>query len=422
MDLDVREHGTIEQDGYSIQKVTYQSRPGLRVTALLYRPQGPGPFPAILNMHGHHQAGKVAPPIAMRCQRLAKEGFVVLSPDAIGAGERSTEAGQFEYHGHHQGTSLLSVGETLLGVQLYDNMRGIDFLESLPEVDCKKIGATGGSGGGNQTLWVSAMDPRVKASVPVVSIGTFESYVTSYNCWCETLPFGLTFTETWGLLGLIAPNPLLILTAEREKNAAFTPKEMLRSFHSAQKIYDLYGATDRISYQALDLPHGYFEEFQTHMHGWFKYWLKGEENSLPRILPEVNEFPESELMCFPGASRPPEVRSLFAYSALRTQECKKSFQKEKSIDAEQKRQEFKKLIRFPSGPDAFQSSRPVKSLEGGYQIEKFSVEPQANILIPCVLIYPEGKKPSEVTIAIHGGNKSMALNEPSVQKILHSGG
>ena len=279
MDLDVREHGTIEQDGYSIQKVTYQSRPGLRVTALLYRPQGPGPFPAILNMHGHHQAGKVAPPIAMRCQRLAKEGFVVLSPDAIGAGERSTEAGQFEYHGHHQGTSLLSVGETLLGVQLYDNMRGIDFLESLPEVDCKKIGATGGSGGGNQTLWVSAMDPRVKASVPVVSIGTFESYVTSYNCWCETLPFGLTFTETWGPLGLIAPNPLLILTGEREKNAAFTPKEMLRSFHSAQKIYDLYGATDRISYQALDLPHGYFEEFQTHMHGWFKYWLKGEENS-----------------------------------------------------------------------------------------------------------------------------------------------
>jgi acetyl esterase/lipase len=422
MDLDVREHGTIEQDGYSIQKVTYQSRPGLRVTALLYRPQGPGPFPAILNMHGHHQEGKVAPPIAMRCQRLAKEGFVVLSPDAIGAGERSTEAGQFEYHGHHQGTSLLSVGETLLGVQLYDNMRGIDFLESLPEVDCKKIGATGGSGGGNQTLWVSAMDPRVKASVPVVSIGTFESYVTSYNCWCETLPFGLTFTETWGPLGLIAPNPLLILTAEREKNAAFTPKEMLRSFHSARKIYDLYGVSEKISYQTLDLPHGYFPAFQSHMHGWFKYWLKGEENSLPRIIPEVNEIPESELLCFPGASRPPEVRSLFAYSALRTQECKKSFPKEKSIDAEQKRQELKNLIRFPSRPDVFQSSTPVKSLEGGYQIEKFSVEPQANILIPCVLIYPEGTQPQKVTIAIHGGNKSMALNEPSVQKILQSGG
>ena len=217
-DLQLREHGSIGQKGYRITKVTYQSRPGLRVTALLFRPAGPGPFPAVLNMHGHWAQGKIASVVARRCQILAKEGFVVLSVDAIGAGERATLPGEFEYHGQHQATSLFSAGETLLGTQLYDNMRGIDLLQSLDDVDGSRIGATGG---GNQTLWVSALDERIKASVPVVSIGTMESYVTNYNCWCETLPDALKLTATWELLGLIAPNPLLILTAAKEKNAAF---------------------------------------------------------------------------------------------------------------------------------------------------------------------------------------------------------
>jgi hypothetical protein len=421
--LDVREHGSIEAEGYRIIKLSYQSRPGLRVTALLYRPDGPGRFPAVLNMHGHWHQGKIAATVAGRCQVLAKEGFVVLSPDAIGAGERGTRAGEFEYHGHHQSASLLSAGETLLGMQLNDNMRGLDLLESLEFVDGTRIGATGASGGGNQTLWLSALDPRVKASVPVVSIGTFESYVTNYNCWCETLPGGLEITETWGALGLIAPNPLLILTAAREKNPAFLPGEMLRSYAAAQKIYGLYGAADRISCQAVDLPHGYLPEMQRHMLGWFKYWLMGEGTPLPRALPAVPEFPERELMCFPGKTRPPaEIKSLLAYSSLRTVECKKTFLSQPRLNRGEKLRSLRQILRLSAGMDRLKSSEPSCEENDGLRIERFSVESEPNVLIPCVLISHAGAKPATITLAVHGGSKAACLKESAVQAILRGKG
>jgi len=421
-ELDVREHGSIEAEGYRIIKLSYQSRPGLRVTALLYRPDGPGRFPAVLNMHGHWHQGKIAATVAGRCQVLAKEGFVVLSPDAIGAGERGTQPGEFEYHGHHQSASLLSAGETLLGMQLNDNMRGLDLLEALDDVDGNRIGATGASGGGNQTLWLSALDPRVKASVPVVSIGTFESYVTNYNCWCETLPGGLKITETWGALGLIAPNPLLILTAAREKNPAFLPAEMLRSYAVAQKIYGLYGAADRISCQAVDLPHCYLPEMQRHMLGWFKYWLTGEGTPLPRALPAVPEFPERELMCFPGATRPAEVKSLLAYSSLRTVECKKTFLSQPRLNRGEKLRSLRQILRLSAGMDRLKSSEPSCEENDRLVIERFSVESEPNVLIPCVVISHAGKKPTTITLAIHGGNKAACLKEAAVQAILRDKG
>ena len=206
-ELDIQDHGILRRDGYRILKLTYQSRPGLRVTANLFVPEGKGPFPAVLNVHGHWLQGKVAPEVAARGHILAREGIVTLSVDAIGAGERGTFPGKFEYHGNQQGAALLSISETLLGMQLYDNMRGIDLLQSLEYVEGDKIGVTGESGGGNQTMWLSALDARVKASVPVVSAGTFQAYVTNANCWCETLPDGLKITEEWAVLGMVWPRP-----------------------------------------------------------------------------------------------------------------------------------------------------------------------------------------------------------------------
>ena len=420
--LDVREHGSLEFDGYRIVKLTYQSRPGLRVTALLYRPDGPGPFPAVINMHGHWSQGKIAAAVAQRCQVLAREGFVVLSPDAIGAGERGSQPGAFEYHGFHQGTSLFSVGETILGTQLNDNMRGVDFLQSLDYVDGQRIGATGASGGGNQTLWLSALDPRIKASVPVVAIGTFESYVTNYNCWCETLPGGLNIAETWSVLGLIAPNPLLILTAIREKNPAFVLPEMHRSYARAQKVYGLYDAAERISCEAVDVPHSYLPEMQRHMLGWFKYWLMNDGVPLPRALPNVAEIPESELMCFPGTTRPHDVRSMQEYASLRTSQSKKAFLSQRTLDRKEKLHALRGILKIPSKTN-FRGSRVLsREHADALQFDKFHVETEPNVLIPCVLISPPKTKPESITLAVHGKSKSACLEQEAVQAILRNGG
>lgn len=344
-----------------------------------------------------------------------------MSVDAIGAGERATLPGEFEYHGQHQATSLFSAGETLLGTQLYDNMRGIDLLQSLDDVDGSRIGATGASGGGNQTLWVSALDERIKASVPVVSIGTMESYVTNYNCWCETLPGALKLTATWELLGLIAPNPLLILTAAKEKNAAFLPQEMFRSHAAAKKVYGLYDAEDKISCQVIDGPHSYLPEMQSHMLGWFKYWLAGDGSPLPRVLPKVAAIPESELMCFPGKSRPREVLSLLSYSARKTQECQKALAAQPRLNREKKLRELRGFLKLPSALALRRCSAASHEENDGFLIERFSIETEPDILIPCVLVSPIGKKLSSLTLAVHGDSKDACLREPSVQALLRAG-
>ncbi len=146
-DLDVKYYASIQMPGYSVKKLTYQSRPGFRVTANLYVPDGPGPFPGVLNLHGHWAQGKIAERVQNRGHLLALNGFVVLAVDAFGAGERGTVPGEFEYHGAGIGGSLFTVGETLLGMQVNDNMRGIDLLQSLDYVDAERIGVTGASGG-----------------------------------------------------------------------------------------------------------------------------------------------------------------------------------------------------------------------------------------------------------------------------------
>src|SRR5690606_27507320 len=180
---------------------------------------------------------------------LAKNGYVCLIMDAWGAGERTTEHEVHEYHGGNLGASMMNLGETLLGMQVTDNIRGVDLLSSLPYVDENNIGATGASGGGNQAMWLAALDERVKATVPVVSVGTFQSYILNSNCVCELLPRGLTFTEEAAVLGLIAPRALKIMSAFKDANLAFNPTQMFRSYHPLSTIYDDMEASDKLSYQ-----------------------------------------------------------------------------------------------------------------------------------------------------------------------------
>ncbi len=155
--------------------------------------------PAILKVHGHSDLGRLGSKYISVCTGLAKLGSIVLAVDAFGAGER-----RFKENPYH----VDMIGDRLLGLLVYENMRAIDYLISRPNVDPDYIGYTGSSGGGNQTMYVAAFDERIKAAVPVVSVGTYLSYIGSSNCVCETLIDGLTYAEEWEILGLVAPRAL----------------------------------------------------------------------------------------------------------------------------------------------------------------------------------------------------------------------
>ena len=137
-DLDPKQHGEVlKRDGYTVEKITFQTRPGVRMTANLYVPDAAKkkPAPAILQVHGHWRGAKQDPVVQSRCIGAAKLGFVVLCVDAFGAGERGIGTALGEYHGEMTAATLFPLGTPLSGLQVYENMRAVDYLETRPEVD-----------------------------------------------------------------------------------------------------------------------------------------------------------------------------------------------------------------------------------------------------------------------------------------------
>src|SRR6185369_8898094 len=165
---------------------------------------------------------------------------VVLAVDAFGAGERYTRPALGTYHGALYGSTLWPSGHTLLGMQVYDNRRAVDYLCSRPEVDAGKLGITGASGGGNQTMYAGALDERFGAVVPVCSVGNYQVYLKTACCVCEVLPGALRFTEEGDVLGLVAPRALLVINATKD-GIQFSVGEAEKSVARAKEVFKLYG-------------------------------------------------------------------------------------------------------------------------------------------------------------------------------------
>ncbi|WP_236977198.1 dienelactone hydrolase family protein [Membranihabitans maritimus] len=347
LDLDYRVTGQCEIDGGVVKTIYFQTRPGVYATANLYIPEGPGPFPAVITMMGHSTDGKLYDMYRSVGFELVRNGYVSLHIDPWGAGERTTTHGDFEYHGAQLGAALLNVGETLLGMQLTDNMRGVDLLCSLPFVDASKIGATGASGGGNQTMWLAAMDERVKACMPVVSVGTFESYIMSSNCVCEMLPDGLNIAEESEILGLIAPRAILICNAEKESNQAFLPGEMLRSLERAKPVFDFLDAGGKLQYQIGSTTHGYHPVYREYLIGWMDLHLLGKGDGSPRKTEEYLLPEKQAMMVFEPGTRPEEVMNTIQYCKWKREDIKRELAGKIFGNASEKRKQLRGVLKIP---------------------------------------------------------------------------
>jgi dienelactone hydrolase len=403
--LNVKETGKVQMKGYSIKNIIFQTRPGVYATANLYIPDGNGPFPGVINMVGHFRKGKIDQAGQQAVgHSLALNGYVCLTLDPWGAGERTTTHGVFEYHGANLGASLMNIGESLMGIQISDNMRGVDLLCSLTIVDKENIGATGASGGGNQTMWFSAVDERVKAAVPVVSVGTLESYIMRSQCICELLIDGLTFTEEAGVIALSRA----IMPCNHQKDVpVFFPSEMLRSYNNAKKIFEMRGEPDHISYRIFDLVHGYMTEDREAMLGWFDYHLKGTGTGLPKKEVPFEQLPEEKLMVFPTGQRDADVVSTAEYCRRKGIELRTSYLNLKSFDTEKKKNELREILRMNEKHD-IEKIHQYSSLNGW---DRFVLETSDYKLIPIlhcpmidrtlgyvILCDPRGKKNISLTL------------------------
>lgn len=298
--------GILPRDGYNIERLVFQSRPDVWVTANAYVPalKEGQKVPAVLVVHGHWRGARRDPVVQARCLGLVKLGFFVLAVDAFGAGERYTNPAEGTYHGALYGSTLWPLGYSLLGMQVYDNMRAVDYLQTRKEVN-GKFGITGASGGGNQSMNAGAFDERFAAVVPVCSVGTYQVYLRAACCVCEVLPNALTFTEEGDILGLVAPRALMVTSATKDA-IQFSPGEAVKSLERAKAIFELQGVGSKVKHVIVESGHDYNRPMREAMYGWMTLHLKGEGEGTPIAEPAHTLEKWADLGCYPNSADRPK--------------------------------------------------------------------------------------------------------------------
>jgi dienelactone hydrolase len=428
--LEPKTLGVLHRAGYSIEKLIFQSRPDVWVTASAYVPaRTTGRVPTVLAVHGHWPWARRDPVVQARCLGLVKLGFFVLAIDAFGAGERYPHPARGTYHGALFGSTLWPVGRTLLGMQVYDNRRAVDYLCSRPEVDGDRLGITGASGGGNQTMYAGALDGRFRAVVPVCSVGTYQAYVETACCVCEVLPGALRFTEEGDILGLVAPRSLLVINATRDA-FQFSVAEAEKSLARAQAIYQLYAAPERLRHAVFESPHDYSQPMRETMYGWMVRWLRNEGDGRPiPELPHETERPE-DLACFADTNRPKvflfpptfaarEGRLLLRRLAERLPDHREAWESTAVSSRARLRTEIFGGFPKPPRPGAPEVRATQKD---GLSTSHAVLEPERGLALPVVLkrsAAQTGRRPA--CLLLHQGGKDDALRMPVVEELLHKG-
>jgi dienelactone hydrolase len=282
-------HGKIDREGYTVEKVFFASYPGHYVSGNLYRPKGKsGKLPAVLSPHGHWSSGprggrkydageKNAQayikqgaektiaggryPLQARCAQLARMGCVVFHYDMVGYADSQ----QIEHRkGFTDAQAELRL-QNFMGLQTWNSIRALDFLLSLPDVDPKRVGVTGASGGGTQTFILCALDDRPAAAFPAVMVST----AMQGGCVCENCSYLRIGTGNVELAGLFAPRPLGMTGADD-----WTKEIEAKGLPQLKTLYKLFGAEDRVMAKTFkQFGHNYNQVSREVMYNWFNKHL-----------------------------------------------------------------------------------------------------------------------------------------------------
>ncbi len=304
-------HGKVAGDGFTVEKVIFESFPGYYVTGSLYRPAVPvaGKAPAVLCPHGHWNNGRFLSeseadvatairtgaekqadagrsPLQARSIGLARMGCTVFFYDMIGYAD-SVQVSYELAHRFKQQRAEMIAGEgwgffspqaeghlqSIMGLQTWNSIRALDFVEGLPEVDAARIGVTGASGGGTQTFVLAAIDARPAAIFPCVMVST----AMQGGCTCENASLLRIGTGNVELAGLFAPKPMGMTAAND-----WTKEMKTKGLPELQRLYGLLGKPENVMlHDRTEFPHNYNLPSRMAMYRWFEKHLK-----TPRPAPE----------------------------------------------------------------------------------------------------------------------------------------
>ncbi len=312
--------GTVQRQGFRVEKILFKSQPRHYVTAALFLPdavQHEPPYPGVLVPCGHAVNGKASVPYQKACALLALNGIAALIVDPIDQGERVQLLAR---DGHAQrdskgrplvtglGHTMVGIGSILLGrntarFEIWDCMCGIDYLQSRPEIDPNRIGCMGNSGGGTQTGYLMALDDRIAAASPSCFVTNyFERIIdgaphVGRSADAEYQVFGQL---VWGmghadLLMMRASSPVLICAATEDVCADIN--RTWATFRRAKRLYGRIGYAERVDLIEYDGRHGYSQPLREGAARWMSRWLRGVDQ--PVTEPAIKVLSGKEIQCTP---------------------------------------------------------------------------------------------------------------------------
>ena len=270
----------IPRSGYSIEKITFESRPGLYVTALLYLPDPAKfapPHPAILLPCGHSGCGKGSLGYQRGCVMGAKEGFAVLIYDPLDQGERLQDLpGGGNVFGHNTlGLNAALVGGSMARFRIWDGIRALDYLCSRPDIDANRLGCMGNSGGGTMTSELMALDDRIKAAAP-------SCYLSSIRAVVDAIGPQDAEQNVFGQLAFGLNHAALVLMSSAAVRMQFSGEDMFPIDGSREtaavvrRTADRLGIGERFDWTVVAGPHGWKESSRRSSLDWMRRWLMGE--------------------------------------------------------------------------------------------------------------------------------------------------
>lgn len=424
--------GTLDRGDYKVEKLIYESQPHFYVTANVFVPaRGKPPYPAVLGTAGHTLEGKAADLYQRVWVSLAKRGFVVLAYDPPGQGERleylDPATGKSRLSGgtgeHNMaGAQCLLTGTNLARYFVWDGIRAFDYLLTRPDVDPQRIGVAGNSGGGTQSSYLAAFEPRLAAAAPSCYLTSWEKLWTgpgpqdAEQDFVNFLKDGLDFPD---FLIAFAPKPLQMATATRD----FFPIEGARAtFAEAHRIFDLLDVGVHMGFFEFDDTHGWSQPRREATYRWFSRWLQdrledGAEGDLK--LDTI-----ADLQCTKTGQVATSFLDAATVQSLNAALAQRLYVRRAGADGKN----LPALIRARLGVsvepgNSFTWKKRDEIERQGYRIQKVEIQPETGITVPALAFVPAGgpeRKPAVLYLNA-AGKAADASEGGAIEQIVREG-
>ncbi len=419
--LNARVTGTLQRDGYRVEKIVFESQPGFHVTANLYLPTtGAAPYPAILFPIGHEPGAKAYPVWQQILATFARRGYVALTWDQNGQGERiqhwdealqNSKVAPSTTEHTIMGIQCLAVGDSLARYTIWDATRALDYLLSRPEVDKSRIGLTGNSGGGTHTAYLGALDPRIHVAAPSCFITSWQRLLDTIGpqdaeqCIPGFLANGFEHAD---FIRAFAPKPYMMLSAIRD---FFSIQGARSAFAAVQPAYA--AAPEKFAMTETDEGHGYSAELRLASYQWFSRWLKGQP--APAGDPPIPPATVEELT----VTKTGQVATTFNGETVFT--LNRARARALNTPAATTRDIVRRRIQWreETTPPAI---RPYgRETRGGLTIEKFLYESEPGIVVPSVLVSTSASTSAPRPGVVFVSARGKAAAWPEIQALARGG-